>query len=134
MSEAWPQRLDAFQTSDRQLFTNHGSAESWQRRLDGAARATTLLRQGASLLAAMVEGGLCKAEHYPELAEVYAETKLIISHWQCRDEAGYQPVNVNADGLIFVHGHAGAWSGPYGADCSPSEVVRYWERTKGATP
>ena len=133
MSDQWPEQLDAFRTSDLKLFVHQSSAEDWQRRLDGAARATMRLQHGASLHAALMEGDLIsKAEHYPELAEVFAETKLVIRHWQCRDEAGYQPISVNADGSIFVHGHAGSWSGPYGADCSPSDVISYWERTKGA--
>jgi len=67
---------------------------------------------------------------YPELDEVFASTKLVIEHWQCRDQAGYQTREVSPSGDVFVSGDAGSWSGPYGSVCSPSEVARYWLDTK----
>lgn len=132
VSEKWPREVVSYETADGKLHMSKTYADYWQGRLDGAARATTLLRQGASLYASLVEGGFLPVGIYLELDEVFASTKLVISHWQCRDEAGYQPRSIDADGGIWVGGHAGSWSGPYGATCSAVDVARYWATTKAS--
>ena len=89
-------------------------------------------------MASLIAGGFipqdkagCPAYH--GLAEVTKDTKLIISHWQCRDQPGYQPRHVDSDGMVYVSGDAGSWSGPYGSKCSPQDVARYWLDTKAKT-
>ena len=64
------------------------------------------------------------------LEHVTKDTKLVISHWQCRDEAGYQPIRF-LKGLVgmFVCGYAGSWSGSYGSDVKLSDLVRYARAT-----
>ena len=126
----WPKTVTSYQTSDNQLHPTESSARWWQSRLEGAALATRMLEEGRSLGASLREGGFLPADICPSLDEVFTTTKLVISHWQCRDEPGYAPAYITPDGGIFVHGHAGSWSGPYGANCSATEVERYWLDTK----
>lgn len=126
----WPHAVEAYETSDGDFHRHRDTAEMRQRNIDGAKLATDLLEGGASLGEAMRRGGFLLEGSHPELDEVYASTKLVISHWQCRDEAGYQPRRVTKDGEVFVFGHAGSWSGPYGANCSVRDVVYYWLDTK----
>lgn len=126
----WPKTVTSFETSDRKLHTSESSARWWQSRLEGAELATSMLEKGASLGHALREGGFLLAGSYPSLDEVFTTTELIIEHWQCRSQPGYRPCSINAEGGIFVHGHAGSWSGPYGATCSASDVECYWLGTK----
>jgi hypothetical protein len=129
-TSTWPRELTAYETSDRQLFQFRDVAEHHQRQLDGAAHATALLESGASLGEALRQGGFLRGCVMPELDEVFATTKLVIEHWQCRSQPGYQPRRVTCDGEVFVHGDAGSWSGSYGSICTASDVVRYWRDTK----
>jgi len=130
MSDRWPRELGVFETSDSALFRNRSAAEHWQLCIDGAHRATGLLEGGSSVGAAMRAGGLLREGTYPELDEVFASTKLIIEHWQCRDQPGYQPREIRPNGDVYVGGDAGSWAGSYGSTCTPGEVVRYWLDTK----
>lgn len=129
----WPKEIVSYQTSDLELHRSKSAAEYHQRRIDGSALATKMLDEGASVGAAMRAGELLPDGCYPELDEVFASTKLIISHWQCRDTPGYSPVRFEIDGGIFVFGDAGSWSGPWGSVVSCQDLVRYWLDTKRRT-
>lgn len=126
--------IETFETTDGRLHRSRSSAEYHQTRIDNTARANDLLVKGASLGVALRESNLVPAECYPELDEVFTTTKLVISHWQCRDEPGYSVAHVEDDGGIYVFGHAGSWSGSYGAVCSLMDVSRYWIETKRRAP
>lgn len=128
-----PKRIEAHQTSDGKVFTILSAAEHWQVSLNGAVVANRMLESGANLRDCMLCGGLASREameRMPELAEVTKDTKLIIRYWQCRDEPGYRPSEIQADGDVFVYGDAGSWSGPYGNACSLRDIVTYWADTK----
>ena len=127
-TETWPQKIEAFLTSDREIHNNLVSAETHQRRLDGAVRATAMLEEGASLGAALRAGGFIGEKSYPELDAVTKGTKLVISHWQCKDTPGYSPCSVDHQGRVWVWGDVGSWTGPYGNWCWPGEIVDYINR------
>lgn len=129
----WPKSVTSYQTSDRELHDSKTYAEYRQRQIDGAVKATEMLRSGASLGAALRTGGFLPDGAHAALDEVTQDTKLIIEHWQCRSEPGYRPYEITKNGGVFVHGHAGSWSGPYGNVCSPQDVERYWIDTKNKT-
>jgi len=134
VEKKWPVELTAYQTSDGQLHASKSWAEHWQDRLDSSARATEMLVSGESLGRALRENGfIFDHESYAPLYEVFSSTKLAIPHWQLRDEPGYSPVTIKPDGSIYVYGNVGSWSGSYGDDCSPADIVRYWEQTKAAS-
>lgn len=126
----YPQRIEAFLTSDLEMHRTLTIAEDHQRRLDGSVIATRLLEEGASLAAALRAGGFIPDGFYLELDAVTKDTKLVISHWQCRDTPGYSPCRINHMGLVMVFGDAGCWSGPYGNWCAPTEIVSYLQRMK----
>lgn len=129
----WPSRIDAYRTSDGRVHTLSDAAEAWQGKLDGAVVANRVFLAGASLGESLRFGGLLdqmSSSRMPELEEITGDTKLIVSHWQCRDTPGYQPISITAGGNVFVHGDAGSWSGPYGEICAPNDVARYWADTK----
>lgn len=121
----WPKVVEAFLTSDRELHRTRATAEDHQRRLDGAALANKMLEDGASVGAALRAGGFILEGIFPELDTVTKDTKLVIEHWQCRDQPGYQPREIDYRGRVRCWGDAGCWSGPYGSWCEPSDVVRY---------
>lgn len=126
--------IETFETTDGQLHRSRTSAEYHQTRIDNTAKANELLIKGESLGAAMRAAKLVPADCYHELDELFTTTKLVISHWQCRDEAGYSVVRVEDDGGIYVFGNAGSWRGSYGSVCSLTEVSRYWIETKRRCP
>ncbi len=128
----WPRRIDAFQTSDGDIHPTEGIANGRQMQIDRVRRANEMLQSGASVGVACRESGLVQGDFYHQLDDLFTTTKLVISHWQCRDQPGYSPVRFSEGGM-FVHGDAGSWTGPYGADCSLNDLIRYWEDTKRRT-
>lgn len=131
-----PRQIFAWETTDGKVHTVLDLAEEWQTKLDGAATANQMLQDGWSLLDSLVGGGLLSqvsADRMPELGEVTKDTKLIIEHWQCRDDPGYQPQRITPEGYVYVHGDAGSWSGSYGTNLPPGEIARYWADTKKRT-
>lgn len=130
----WPQRIDAYRTSDGRVHTLLSAAKDWQARLDGAKEGNRLFAAGRSLGESLRFGGLLTVEaskRMPELDEIDKDTKLVIEHWQCRDTPGYQPVRITAGGNVYVHGNAGSWAGPFGDLCSAADVAKYFVDTKG---
>jgi len=125
--------VEAFETSDREFHRSITDAEHHQLRIDGARRATEMLEVGDSLGHALRAGGFFTVPEHSELDDVFKSTKLVINHWQCQDTPGYSPQYVTKDGLIWVYGDAGSWSGPHGQMLSPSDVARYWLDTKSRT-
>lgn len=133
MTTARPERIDAYRTTDGKVHLLLSVAEDWQERLNGSVISNRLFYAGSSLGESLRFSGLLSSEvsdRMPELDEITRDTKLIISHWQCRDTPGYQPIRVTAGGSVFVHGDAGSWSGPYGNLCALHEVAKYWVDTK----
>jgi len=126
MIDTWPHEIQAFETSDGNIYRSLDIAQAHQKRIDGAVIATKALRDGQSLGASMRAGGFLAVGILPELDSIFASTKLVISHWQCRDQPGYSPIDVRPDGLVRVFGDAGSWSGPYGNWCSLHEIAEYW--------
>lgn len=96
--EQWPRRVEAFLTSDRELFQSQAQAEDHQRNIDGAKRATAMLETGSSIGAALRSVGFLLTGALPELDEVFATTELVIEHWQCRIQPGYRTVRVDNQG------------------------------------
>jgi hypothetical protein len=126
----YPRALEVFETSDGDLHRSRAAADFHQKRIDGSVLATRMLDEGKSVGEALRAGGFLPDGCYPALDEIFQSTRLAIPHWQCRDEPGYQPWRINSNGEVFVHGHAGSWSGAYGNDCSPQDVERYWLQMK----
>jgi hypothetical protein len=60
-----------------------------------------------------------------KLYNVNKNSKLVIEHWQCKNTPGYQPRRFESRHKMFVSGDAGAWSGPYGASITISDITRY---------
>lgn len=133
---SWPLRVDAYKTSDGRVHMLCSAAEDWQGRLNSAVISNRLFYAGVSLGESLRFSGLLSGEvsaRMPELDEITRDTRLIISHWQCRDMPGYQPIRVTASGGVFVHGDAGSWSGTYGEICAAHDVAKYWVDTKRRT-
>ena len=69
------------------------------------------------------------AEDNPDLFKaITKDTKFVVRHWQCRDEAGYQPCEVKNE-RVMLYGDAGCWRGPYGNWVSFKDIVRYASQT-----
>lgn len=108
----YPRKVDRWQTSDGELFYSEESAEFSERDIRQMKSNNVALSEGKCIAEILRSSGRTEI---PEVLErVTKDTKLIIPHWQCRDEPGYKPQEFDKTGRIFVHGHAGSWSGPYG--------------------
>jgi len=117
--------ITAYETSDGRIFTMKNSAEHHEDDLSCSQRANALLEDGVSIYEAyrLVRP---KALSIPEiLKKVTKDTKLSISHWQCRDEAGYMPKYFDTNMEVFVHGNTGSWSGSYGSMVSLADLASY---------
>ena len=117
-------QVQCWKAEDGKLFESRSSAEFHQKSLDDAKAANEMLDRGESVGAAL------KAVQYPGeidpvLYRVTKQTKLVISHWQCQDTPGYQPVRFERGLSLWVGGHAGAWSGPYSSSVSIRDLARY---------
>lgn len=126
----FPCAVEMYETSDGKLHDRRSKAESHEKRIAAVAEANRLFVAGASLTGAMREAGLLPDGICLDLDEVFTTTELVIRHWQCRDNPGYRPCSILIDGGVYVHGHAGSWSGPYGSACTLQDLSRYWRDTK----
>ncbi len=112
-----------FKTADGKLFSERRLAESHQADIEEANFATGRLEAGDSIADILRQVG--RKVHYPIFEQVTKDSKLVISHWQCRDTPGYQPVRFLPELQIYVHGDAGSWSGSYGGKMFLNELARY---------
>lgn len=124
--------VTCYQSSDGDIFHSRSAAEFRNEELELIAVANQLLKRGANMwavLSARHPFPLNESER-PILEQITKETKLVISHWQCRDVPGYQPNNIDLKG-IYVSGDAGSWSGPYGGHMNKEDLIRYAKNTLG---
>ena len=111
-----------------ELFADRRHAEDRVALRRRAQAANEALRAGKSILECVklyVRSPECYGgERYAILGEMTKDTKLVISYWQCRDTPGYCVCHFDEKG-IYVSGHAGSWSGPYGNYVDLGCLVRY---------
>ncbi len=89
-----------------------------------ADRATDMLEAEASVADCL--RAMCEVPNIdPILEQVTKDTKLVISHWQCRDAPVYMVRCFRADGRLNVYGHADKSNGFYGDSVTISDLVRY---------
>lgn len=115
-----------WKTRDGKEFSNIDAAEYHADQIRLSEKANEILSAGGSVADCLRAAGK-ELSVMPILEKVTKDTKLVISYWQCRDEAGYQVIRFNSDWTVFVHGDAGSWSGPYGNDVPIRELARYAE-------
>ena len=113
-----------WQTSDGREHRSRKWAEQWEAKIVAAELATEMLDRGESVAACL------RAITYPGtidpiLEQVTKDTRLVISHWQCRDTPGYKPTRFCTNGCIIAYGSAGSWAGPYGGEITIRDLVRY---------
>lgn len=134
--QTYPRAVTRYETSDGKTHGIELQAKAWERAINAAKLATLALEGGSDLADAYalfyslayefsIDEGTRAA-----LVGVTRKSKLVISYWQCSDKAGYQPWRINPDGSIYVHGDVGSWSGPYGGDVNPRDLIRYIEDTR----
>ena len=85
--------------------------------------ANLILRSGGSVADAL--RSMERTVSDPVLEQVTTATKLVISYWQCRDTPGYQVVELRPNGMLWVWGDAGSWSGSYGNEVYIPDLIRY---------
>ena len=117
-------KMDCWRTSDGKLHRHEPSARTHQFSINQALEATEMLETGMSV------GDCLKAVGYPAeiqeiLYSVTSESKLVVSHWQCRDTPGYKPIRFLPGLSMRVWGDAGSWSGPYGGTVKLADLVQY---------
>jgi hypothetical protein len=115
-------------TTDGKTFHGEASAIGHQEDIEEAKKGNTMLKSGESVGAILRALGKTVADEI--LDQVTKESKLVISHWQCRDTPGYQPRYFEPGLLIYVGGDAGSWSGSYGNTITTRDLARYAEDSR----
>ena len=126
--EFTPKKIECFKTSDGDIFESLNSAELHQQEIEKAELADKLLQEGKSI-ADILKAVKYNGEIDPTLNHVTKDTKLIISHWQCRDNPEYSPLWFESGMRLMVGGNAGSWSGPYRNYVTLHNLVRYAQIT-----
>lgn len=122
--------ITKWRTSDGE---EHGSKESAQYhalRIESVAKANAVLDGGGTVADALRAGGWNGSDIDLIFERVTKATKLIISHWQCRDTPGYQVQHITSHWKVFVWGDAGSWTGPYGNQMTFNDLARYASNTE----
>lgn len=130
MSE-FPKSIQAWQSSDGELFGDERAARDRQDSIDRAKRMTEVLHGGGSVadaLQAVDQMRYYEAER-DILSQITTSAGITIEHWQCRTEPGYSVGDALKDGMLWVGGDAGSWSGGYGARVSLDDLIRYAKAT-----
>jgi len=120
-----PIKIECWKAEDGKIFEQEDRAINYQKVIEQTRRANKVFENGVSVAEAMRIAGY-EYEIDPMLEHITKNTKLVISHWQCRDEPGYMPQYFE-DGLcsMFVYGYAGSWSGAYGNSVKLNDLIMY---------
>lgn len=116
-----------YQANDGKLHRTESECLAWEKRCDDFAAANEMFFAGSTVLDALDRAGQSSSLSKQDrdlLSLINRDTAIAIPHWQCRDQIGYKPSCLELDGRIYVYGHAGSWSGPYGNSMFPSEFAR----------
>jgi hypothetical protein len=126
----YPQRIDAWLTSDGEIFSNQLSAIHREEDLGKVATVNRMLDAGESIATALeATGETAWLERDRDiLSQITKHVGLTISHWQCRDEPGYSLIHRTIDGWR-VAGDSGSWSGYYGGTVGLLDLIRYARAT-----
>jgi len=116
--------ITKYRTSDGEEFWSMESAKYHAGQMDCADKANDILDAGGSVADAL-RVGFGAVEVDPAFEKLTKSSKLVISHWQCRDTPGYKVQHFTAHGKVKVYGNAGSWSGSYGGDVSLTDLARY---------
>lgn len=134
--QAYPRAVTMFETSDGKKHSWELQAKAWERAINAAKLATLALEGGSdladacSLFYSLAYDFSIDEATRAALVGVTRKSKLVIAYWQCSDKPGYRPVRFNPDGSVYVHGDVGCWTGPYGCDVNPRDLIRYIETTR----
>ena len=112
-----------FETTDGDSHFSRSSAEMFQKNIEEAKWASERLEEGWSV--ARILKGVGRNVPDEILDQVTKDSKLVVSHWQCRDEPGYQARYFEQGMRIYVYGNAGSCWGYYGASMSVVDLARY---------
>ena len=112
-----------FETTDGKSHFSRASAEIRQEDIEQAKWANERLEEGWSV--AKILKALGRGIPDEILSQVTKDSKLVVRHWQCRDEPGYQPRYFEPGMCIYVYGNAGSWSGSYGNTMSIADLARH---------
>lgn len=121
-----PTEIKSWKTADGELFNSLQSAEWHAKDCWHVEVANYLLAKGETIANCLREVGYL-GTIYPVFEKVNQHTKIAIPHWQCKDEAGYQPVRFLPGMQMYVAGDVGAWSGSYGSKMNLRELAAHAE-------
>jgi hypothetical protein len=126
------EQVTRWKTTDGEEFSSESNAIYWQHQIDTAEEATRLLNEGKSVADCLRAIG-CQAMVTDEIFEaITKDSKLVISHWQCRETPSYMPIRFTPKMEVFCHGDAGSWSGAYGGNVDLKSLVRYAKKPASA--
>ena len=123
-----------YRAIDGREFPCEEQCIDWEQWLEDLDAANTMLANGATVWDAMCRAKVrcgydwstvCRKQWMAALSGLTRSTKLVISHWQCRDTPGYSPIRILPNERLWVAGDAGSWSGPYGREVEIRDLARY---------
>lgn len=118
------EKVDRYRTTDGKEFWSLDEATRYQVSVNAANKATEQLCEGMSI------AEILRRTDYPGepdaiLEQVTKDSKLVISHWQCRDTPEYKVIRVLPGGSVYCWGGVGAWCNSYGGAVTIANLVRY---------
>lgn len=113
MCEVLIEEVVRFKTTDGKLYTTKEEATSHHNAILQAKEATRQLNDGLPVAQILRNVGY-KGEIDPILENVTKNSLLVISYWQCCDEAVYSPVLFHTGMFVYVGGGGSKWRGAYG--------------------
>jgi len=126
-----------YEAEDGKQFRDEVQCAEYEQQCADLAAAHDLLADGATLMAALTrarrtrpwwDSGL-SVEDKVILMKITKDTGFVVQHWQCSDEPGYKPHELNHDGRVQLWGDAGCWGGSYGNWVSLTDLLRYARNT-----
>lgn len=118
------EQITKWRTSDGEEFYVLSSAQDHALDIERAYKANAILDEGGSVADALRAMG-AQYEINPILERVTKATRLVISHWQCREEPGYRIQRISPNRIFYIYGNAGSWSGAYGGNVGLNDLIRY---------
>lgn len=120
--------VTGFRTSDGEIFHSKDVALFRAMQLRRVKLANEMLNEGKSIgeILDEVDGTVIDGILY----KITKDTKLVIEHWQCKDNPGYQIHMIDRHMRYHARGDVGSWSGLYGSSITIHELVRYARHKK----
>lgn len=120
-----------YETDDGKLFRNEMEALSWEHQQTKLKIANQRILDGENLYTILSDLDMHSGtveKNKDILLEMTKDTGVIITHWQCSNEACYKISYIDENGNLFIYGNPNRRDG-YGSKVRLSEFCEYRIKT-----